>query len=97
MSYNEGKDDKAVYDNKVMIKNYSLRSFFHKEFGGSLSLVFVLLVFRVANEKTYFLHYNIYIKHLYITLNLSFYQNVSISYAASFSIKTCLDKTSNIF
>ena len=31
MSYNKDKDDKAVYDNKVMIKNYSLRSFFDKE------------------------------------------------------------------
>ena len=28
MSCNKDKDDKAVYDNKVMIKNYSLRSFF---------------------------------------------------------------------
>ena len=27
------KDDKAVYDNKVMIKNYSLGSFFDKELG----------------------------------------------------------------
>ena len=33
MSYNEDKDDKAVYDNKVMIKNYSLRSLFDKELG----------------------------------------------------------------
>ena len=33
MSYNKDKDDKAVYDNKVMIKNYSLRSFFDKELG----------------------------------------------------------------
>ena len=64
MSYNEDKDDKAVYDNKVMIKNYSLRSFFHKEFGGSLSLVFVLLVFRAANEKTYFLHYKTFIYYI---------------------------------
>ena len=27
------KDDKGVYDNKIMIKNYSLRSFFDKELG----------------------------------------------------------------
>ena len=33
MSYNKDKDDKAVYDNKVMIKNYFLRSFFNKELG----------------------------------------------------------------
>ena len=33
MSYNKDKDDKAVYDNKVMIKNYSLRSLFDKELG----------------------------------------------------------------
>ena len=33
MSYSKDKDDKAVYDNKVMIKNYSLRSFFDKELG----------------------------------------------------------------
>ena len=32
MSYNKYKDDKAVYD-KVMIKNYSLGSFFDKESG----------------------------------------------------------------
>ena len=31
MSYNRDRDDKAFYDNKVMIKNYSLRSFFDKE------------------------------------------------------------------
>ena len=31
LSYNKHKDDEAVYDNKVMIKNYSLRSFFDKE------------------------------------------------------------------
>ena len=34
------KDDKVVYD-KVMLKNYSLRSFYDKE----LSLTFVLLAF----------------------------------------------------
>ena len=28
ISYNNVKDDEAVYDNKAMIKNYSLRSFF---------------------------------------------------------------------
>ena len=33
MRYSKDKDDKAVYDNKVMIKNYSLRSFFDKELG----------------------------------------------------------------
>ena len=33
MSYDKDEDDKAVYDNKVMIKNYSLRSFFDKELG----------------------------------------------------------------
>ena len=33
MSCSKYKDDKAVYDNKVMIKNYSLRSFFGKELG----------------------------------------------------------------
>ena len=32
-SYNKDKDDKAVYDTKVKIKNYSLRSFFDKELG----------------------------------------------------------------
>ena len=33
MSYNKDKDDKAFYDNKIMIKNYSLGSFFDKELG----------------------------------------------------------------
>ena len=33
MSYNKDKDDKTVYDNKVMIKNYSLKSFFDIELG----------------------------------------------------------------
>ena len=33
MSYKKDKDDKAVFDNKVMIKNYFLRSFFDKELG----------------------------------------------------------------
>ena len=33
MSYNKDKDDRAVYDNKFMIKNDSLRSFFDKEVG----------------------------------------------------------------
>ena len=31
MSYNKDRDGEVVYDNKVMIKNYSLRSFFDKE------------------------------------------------------------------
>ena len=33
MSYNKDKNDKAVYDNKGLIKNYSLDSFFDKEPG----------------------------------------------------------------
>ena len=33
MNYNKERDDEVVYDNKVMIKNYSLRSFFDKELG----------------------------------------------------------------
>ena len=33
MSYNNDKDDKAVYDNKVLIKHYSLTSLFDKELG----------------------------------------------------------------
>ena len=32
-SYNKDKDEKAVYCNKVMIKNYPSRSFFDKELG----------------------------------------------------------------
>ena len=31
MRYSKGKDDKAVYDNKAIIKNYSLGSFFDKK------------------------------------------------------------------
>ena len=31
MSPSEDKDDKAVYDNKVMTKNYSLELFFDKK------------------------------------------------------------------
>ena len=31
MTCNKDKDDKAVYDNKVMIKRYSLTSFFDKK------------------------------------------------------------------
>ena len=33
MSYNKDKEDKAVYHNKVMIKNYSLRLLFYKKLG----------------------------------------------------------------
>ena len=33
LSYNKDKDNKAVYDNNVMIKNYSLRSLFDEELG----------------------------------------------------------------
>ena len=33
MSYNKDTDDEVVHDNKVMINNYSLRSFFDKELG----------------------------------------------------------------
>ena len=33
MSHNKDKDNKAVYDNKIVIKNYSLGSFFDKNFG----------------------------------------------------------------
>ena len=33
MSYNKDRDGEVIYDNKVMIKNYSLRSFFDKELG----------------------------------------------------------------
>ena len=35
MSYNKDKGDKAVYNNKAMIKNYSLGSFFDKRLGAS--------------------------------------------------------------
>ena len=35
MSYNKDKDTKAVYDNKVMIRNYSFGSFFDKRLGAS--------------------------------------------------------------
>ena len=31
VSYSKDKDDKAAHDNKIMIKNYSLPSFFDKE------------------------------------------------------------------
>ena len=31
MSYNKDKDDKAVYEDKIIGKNYSLGSFFDKE------------------------------------------------------------------
>ena len=31
MSYNKDKGDKAVYDNKVMKKYYSLKPLFYKE------------------------------------------------------------------
>ena len=33
MNCNKGKDDISVYDNKIMIKNYSFRSFVDKELG----------------------------------------------------------------
>ena len=33
MSYNKESYDKAVYNNKFMIKNYSLALFFDKELG----------------------------------------------------------------
>ena len=35
ISYSKDKDNKAVYDNKVMIKNYSMKSFCEKELGAS--------------------------------------------------------------
>ena len=35
MSNNKDKDDNNVYDNKVMIKNYSLGSFFDKRLWAS--------------------------------------------------------------
>ena len=73
MSYNKDKDDKTVYDNKLMIKYYSLGSFFDKELGARQ-----VSFFRTANAKTYFLHYDIYIKILCTTLNLSLHQNVSV-------------------
>ena len=41
MSYNKDKDDKSVYDNTVMLKNYFLGSFFDKKKWCSLSLVSV--------------------------------------------------------
>ena len=72
MSYNKDEDYKAVYNNKVMIKNYFLGSLFIKNLG-SLSLVFLLLACTAANAKTYFLHYDIYIKVLCTTSNLSLY------------------------
>ena len=56
MSYNRDKDDKAVYEDKVMIKNYSLRSFFGKELRGIYVQVYIY----------------IYMKILCNTLNLSF-------------------------
>ena len=62
MSYNKDEDDKAVYNNKVMIKNYFLGSLFIKNLG-SLSLVFLLLACTAANAKTYFLHYDNYLCH----------------------------------
>ena len=67
ISYNKDKNDKAVYHNIVMIKNYSLGSFW--DLFGRLSLV--VLALRAANRKVYFLHYDIYIKVLCTTLNLS--------------------------
>ena len=33
MSYNKDENDKAFYDNKVMIKSDSLKSFFNDELG----------------------------------------------------------------
>ena len=41
-SYSKDKVDEAVDDSKVMIKNYTLGSYFDAEFGWSLSLAFVL-------------------------------------------------------
>ena len=38
MSNNKDKDDKMIYDKKVMINNYSLGSFFVKEPGVHLAL-----------------------------------------------------------
>ena len=38
MSNNKDKDDKMIYDKKVMINNYSLGSFFVKEPGVHLDL-----------------------------------------------------------
>ena len=43
MSYNRDKDDKAVYEDKVMIKNYSLRSFFGKELRGIYVYVYIYI------------------------------------------------------
>ena len=54
MSYNKVKDDKSVYDNTVMLKNYFLGSFFDKKKWCSLSLVSVQFAFRAANAKLIF-------------------------------------------
>ena len=67
MSYNRDKDDKAVYEDKVMIKNYSLRSFFGKELRGIYVYVYIYIY--------------IYMKILCNTLNLSFTWTFPYSYA----------------
>ena len=46
MSYDKDKGDKAVYDNKVMVTYYSLRSFFVR------NLWFVKPRFRVINIES---------------------------------------------
>ena len=73
MSYHKDKDDKAVHDNKVIIKNYFLRSLLIKNLELAKRHFHVtVLAFRGANVKTCFLHYDIYMKILCTALNLSF-------------------------
>ena len=52
MSYNKDKDDKAICDNKVMIKKLLFGIIFWQKTWGLVSLVFVLLAFSAANAKT---------------------------------------------
>ena len=98
MSDNKDRDDGVVYDNKVMIKNCPFGSFFDKELRGLVSFVYVL--FRSADEKTFptlwYLHKS-FMYHIKAVRAVERFHIVTHSYPASLSIKTCLDKTNNIF
>ena len=54
VSYSKYKDDKAVYYNKVMIKNYSLGSFFDKELGTREASFSCCLHFEWPTQKLIF-------------------------------------------
>ena len=72
------------------MKPYSLGSFFDKELGGLLSVVFILFICKMTNTKTHFLQAIIYVKDCMYRVKpviaLGRFCIVTNNHAASFSI-----------